>query len=101
MFRMALLILGIGFVALLIMQVLGQKYSPFGNLLIRLSVKDVPITAELVSTPDKTYLGLSHRQRPGHALPHAHSRTPYFLYAGYALSHRHYLDCRRQGGGHS
>ncbi|MFZ2087163.1 MAG: DUF192 domain-containing protein [Desulfobaccales bacterium] len=40
----------------------AQEYSPYGNLLTRLTIRDVPITAEVVSTPEKHYLGLSHRQ---------------------------------------
>jgi uncharacterized membrane protein (UPF0127 family) len=41
---------------------LGQEYSEAGNLLTRLTVKDVPVTAEVVSTPEKIYLGLGKRQ---------------------------------------
>jgi uncharacterized membrane protein (UPF0127 family) len=41
---------------------LGQEYSDAGNLLTRLTVKDVPVTAEVVSTPEKVYLGLGKRQ---------------------------------------
>jgi uncharacterized protein len=41
---------------------LGQEYSEAGNLLTHLTIKDVPITAEVVDTPDKVYLGLGHRQ---------------------------------------
>ncbi len=41
---------------------LGQEYSEAGNLLTRLTVKGVPVTAEVVSTPQKTYLGLGRRQ---------------------------------------
>jgi uncharacterized protein len=40
----------------------GQDYSDHGNPLIRLTVKGVPVLAEVVSTPEKLYLGLSHRQ---------------------------------------
>jgi uncharacterized membrane protein (UPF0127 family) len=40
---------------------LGQEYSEAGNLLTRLTVKGVPVTAEVVSTPEKTYLGLGRR----------------------------------------
>jgi uncharacterized membrane protein (UPF0127 family) len=41
---------------------LGQEYSEAGNLLTRLTVKDVPVTAEVVSTPERIYLGLGKRQ---------------------------------------
>ena len=40
----------------------GQSYSEFGNQLTRLTIKDIPVVAEVVSTPEKLYLGLSHRQ---------------------------------------
>ena len=40
----------------------AQEYSPQGNPLTRLTVKNVPVIAEVVSTPEKHYLGLSHRQ---------------------------------------
>ncbi len=40
----------------------GQEYSEAGNLLTHLTVKGVPVTAEVVSTPEKTYLGLGRRQ---------------------------------------
>jgi len=43
-------------------QVLGQDHSAYGNPLTRLTVKGVPIVAEVVSTPQRLYLGLSHRQ---------------------------------------
>ena len=43
-------------------QIWGQEFSPYGNPLTRLTVKDVPVVAEVVSTPQKLYLGLSHRQ---------------------------------------
>ena len=49
-------------VALLAAPALGQQYSEAGNLLTHLTVKDVPVTAEVVSTPEKMYLGLGHRQ---------------------------------------
>ena len=62
MLRLALLVLVLGAVALLVWLTSGREYSPFGNPLVRLSVKDVAITAELVNTPAKIYLGLSHRQ---------------------------------------
>jgi uncharacterized membrane protein (UPF0127 family) len=48
---------------LLAAPVLGQEFSKAGNLLTHLTIKGVPITAEVVSTPEKLYLGLS--RRPG------------------------------------
>jgi uncharacterized membrane protein (UPF0127 family) len=54
-----LLFLLIGFLS---GQIWGQELSPYGNPLTRLIVKDVPVMAEVVSTPPKLYLGLSHRQ---------------------------------------
>jgi len=53
------LVLTAGFLA---GQVSGQEYSEYGNALVRLTVKGVPVVAEVVSTPQKQYLGLSHRQ---------------------------------------
>jgi uncharacterized membrane protein (UPF0127 family) len=47
---------------LLAAPVLGQEFSEAGNLLTHLTIKGVPITAEVVSTPEKLYLGLSNRQ---------------------------------------
>jgi uncharacterized membrane protein (UPF0127 family) len=43
-------------------QVWGQEFSEYGNPLTRLTVKDIPLVVEVVSTPQKLYLGLSHRQ---------------------------------------
>lgn len=43
-------------------RVWGQEYSEYGNPLVRLTVKGVPVLAEVVSTPQKHYLGLSHRR---------------------------------------
>lgn len=40
----------------------SQEYSKYGNPLSRLTVKGVPVLAEVVSTPKKQYLGLSHRK---------------------------------------
>jgi len=48
---------------LLSAQVWGQEFSPYGNPLTQLTVKDVPVVAEVVSTPQKLYLGLGHRQK--------------------------------------
>lgn len=43
-------------------QVWGQELSAYGNPLTRLTVKDIPVVAEVVNTPPKLYLGLSHRR---------------------------------------
>ena len=48
--------------ALLAAPARGQEYSEFGNLLTHLTVKGVPVTAEVVNTPEKLYQGLSHRR---------------------------------------
>jgi uncharacterized membrane protein (UPF0127 family) len=40
----------------------GQEFSQAGNLLTQLTIGDVPVTAEVVSTPEKLYKGLSHRK---------------------------------------
>ncbi len=40
----------------------AQEYSAAGNPLARLTIKGVPVTAEVVSTPEKLYLGLGQRQ---------------------------------------
>jgi uncharacterized membrane protein (UPF0127 family) len=40
----------------------GQEFSDAGNLLTRLAIGNVPVTAEVVSTPQKLYLGLGHRK---------------------------------------
>lgn len=61
MSRRALILITCFAAVLLAAPTLGQEYSEYGNILTRLTVKDVPITAEVVSTPDKLYLGLSHR----------------------------------------
>ncbi len=52
-----LLIIGLG-----AMSASGQEYSKFGNPLARLTVKDVPVLAEVVGTPEKVYLGLGRRK---------------------------------------
>jgi len=49
-------------VALLAAPALGQEYSKAGNPWTHLTVKGVPVTAEVVSTPEKLYLGLGQRQ---------------------------------------
>ena len=41
---------------------LGQEYSDAGNRLTHITVKGVPVTAEVVDTPQKVYLGLGRRQ---------------------------------------
>ncbi len=62
MSRRALLVLVVVAAALLAAPVWGQEFSEAGNLLTHLTIRDVPITAEVVSTPEKVYLGLGHRQ---------------------------------------
>lgn len=39
----------------------ATKISEFGNPLIPVTVKGVTVTAEVVTSPEKLYLGLSHR----------------------------------------
>jgi uncharacterized membrane protein (UPF0127 family) len=39
----------------------GQEYSEYGNPLVPLTIKGIPLVVELVTTPEKQYLGLSHR----------------------------------------
>ncbi len=39
----------------------AQSLSPFGNPVITVRVREVPVAAEVVSTPDKIYLGLGYR----------------------------------------
>ncbi len=39
----------------------AQEFSPYGNPLTTVAVKDIPVVAEVVSTPKKLYLGLGHR----------------------------------------
>lgn len=58
------ILLSIVFAAALLpaMPVPGQEYSEFGNPLTRLTIKGVPITAEVVTTPEKRYKGLSQRR---------------------------------------
>jgi uncharacterized membrane protein (UPF0127 family) len=62
MSKRSLLALVVVAAVLLVAPVLGQEYSEFGNLLTRLAIRGVPVTAEVVSTPEKLYQGLSHRQ---------------------------------------
>ena len=57
-----LLILVFSTATLLAGPVLGQDYSEYGNPLTRITIKDIPVVAEMVSTPQKLYLGLSHRK---------------------------------------
>jgi uncharacterized membrane protein (UPF0127 family) len=60
--RRTLLTLALFVASLLPGLVWGQDYSEYGNHLTRLTVKDIPVVAEVVSTPEKLYLGLSHRK---------------------------------------
>ena len=60
--RQTLVILTLLIVALLANTASAQEYSKYGNALTKITVKDVPVVAEVVSTPPKQYLGLSHRQ---------------------------------------
>lgn len=39
----------------------AQELSPYGNPIITVLVRDVAVQAETVSSPEKLYLGLSHR----------------------------------------
>ncbi len=39
----------------------AQELSPYGNPVITVLVRDVAVRAEVVSSPEKLYLGLSHR----------------------------------------
>jgi uncharacterized membrane protein (UPF0127 family) len=39
----------------------GQEFSKFGNPLTTVIIKRIPVKAEVVKTPEKCYLGLSHR----------------------------------------
>ncbi|MFW6113125.1 MAG: DUF192 domain-containing protein [Thermodesulfobacteriota bacterium] len=39
----------------------GQEFSDYGNPLTTVHVKEIPVEAEVVSSPKKRYLGLSHR----------------------------------------
>jgi uncharacterized membrane protein (UPF0127 family) len=57
----SLLVLVVVAAVLLTAPVCGQELSEAGNHLTHLTVGDVPVTAEVVSTPEKLYLGLSHR----------------------------------------
>ncbi|MGQ9688882.1 MAG: DUF192 domain-containing protein [Desulfobaccales bacterium] len=50
-----------GAAALLSVPAPGEELSEYGNPLTRLRIKGVQIIAEVVSTPDRLYLGLSHR----------------------------------------
>jgi uncharacterized membrane protein (UPF0127 family) len=62
MSRRSLLVFVVMATVLLAAPVWGQEFSEAGNLLTNLTVGDVPVTAEVVSTPQKCYLGLGHRQ---------------------------------------
>ena len=39
----------------------AQGFSPYGNPLTTVTIQEIPVQAEVVSTPEKLYLGLSHR----------------------------------------
>lgn len=62
MSRRSLLVLVVVSAFLLAAPVWGQEFSQAGNLLTHLTIRDVPVTAEVVSAPEQLYLGLSHRQ---------------------------------------
>jgi len=62
MSRRSLLVLAVVATILLAVPVWGQEFSEAGNLLTNLTIGDVPVTAEVVSTPEKLYLGLGRRQ---------------------------------------
>lgn len=48
----------------------ATSLSPYGNPVLTVLIRGVPVTAEVVSTPEKLYLGLSHRPAlpPGHGM---------------------------------
>lgn len=48
----------------------AASLSPYGNPVITVLIRGVPVTAEVVSSPEKLYLGLSHRPAlpPGHGM---------------------------------
>jgi uncharacterized membrane protein (UPF0127 family) len=62
MSRRSLLVLIVVAAILLALPVWGQEFSEAGNLLTHLTIGDVPVNAEVVSTPEKLYLGLGHRK---------------------------------------
>jgi len=62
MSRRYLLVHAVMAIILLAAPVRGQEFSEVGNLLTKLTIGDVPVTAEVVSTPQKLYLGLGKRQ---------------------------------------
>jgi uncharacterized membrane protein (UPF0127 family) len=68
MYRRSLLVLIFMAAVLLAAPVWGQEFSEGGNLLTHLTIGNVPVTAEVVSTPEQLYMGLSHRK----ALPEGH-----------------------------
>ncbi len=53
---------------LLAAAILAQECSEYGNPLTRLTIRGIPLIAELVNTPEKIALGLSHRPK----LPEGH-----------------------------
>jgi len=62
MFSKTLFILILFVTSLLSHPVRGQEFSPYGDPLTTVSIKGVPVQAEVVSTSKKLYLGLSHRR---------------------------------------
>ena len=61
MSRRSLLVLVIVAAVLLAAPVWGQEFSETGNFLTHLTIGDVPVTAEVVSSPEQLYHGLSKR----------------------------------------
>lgn len=61
-FHKALFLLAVLTASFLGGQVLGQEFSQYGNPLIQMTIKEVTVVAEVVSTPPKLYQGLSHRK---------------------------------------
>ncbi|MCL6622072.1 MAG: DUF192 domain-containing protein [Syntrophobacterales bacterium] len=55
---------------LLTVPVAARGLSPHGNPVITVLIRGVAVTAEVVSSPEKLYLGLSHRPGlpPGHGM---------------------------------
>ena len=63
MLRKPLFLLAVlGFTGLLSGPVRAQEFSKYGNPLATVTVKKVPVVAEVVNTPKKLYQGLSHRK---------------------------------------
>jgi len=68
MSRRSLQVLVVAATVLLAAPVWGQEFAKTGNLLTHLTIGNVPVTAEVVSTPEQLYQGLSHRT----SLPEGH-----------------------------